>query len=263
MFEMNKYVVPSRSVWALSLSAVMMLGACTSSNTASTPTGDGQTEGSKGLFPVKGNGDRTTQDRPLGAFTQVQNDTSVPVTISQGDQSVSVTVDSNLQSLLLTEVSNGVLKITTNKNIEPTLGSNVKISITGLTGVTLTGSGPVIAGVTPGANLALNLTGSGPLTFNGTAQAVNAQQSGSGPLLLTGSAQSLTANLSGPGFLDAKGLPVSGAAQLISSGSGLLSATANGTVSFDLSGSGNIIWYGSAQVTGQNKTGSGSITHGK
>ena len=214
-----------------------------------------------GWWPVKGNGNLTTENRPLGAFTQVENATSLAVTLSEGAPSVSVTVDSNLQSLLLTTVNNGRLLITTNQSIQASKGAQVVLSLTGLAGITLTGSGDMSATATAAANLALNISGGGALTYTGTAQAVSAQQSGPGQVTLSGSAQSLVANLSGPGNFNAQAFPVSGAAQLINSSPGLLTATANGTVSFDLSGPGNIDWYGTATVTGSKNSGSGSINH--
>ena len=207
-------------------------------------------------------GDLTTQQRPVGPFTQVENDTMLPVFIVDGAPSVAVTVDSSLQSRVLTTVKNGVLTITTSgfiREIAP--GSQVQLSVTDLAGITLKGSGPLSAQVTPAANLALNIQGDGVLSFSGTAQAVNAQVSGSGGVHLDGAAQSLNTQLQGSGYVDARRLPVSGAATLVNQGSGPLTATANGTVSIDLKGSGLITWFGSAKVISQSRTGSGLIIH--
>ncbi|ATB40037.1 hypothetical protein CYFUS_005485 [Cystobacter fuscus] len=207
-------------------------------------------------------GNLTTQERPVGPFSQVENDTLLPVFIVDGPQSVSVTVDANLQSKVLTTVKDGVLTITTSEFIaEVEDGSKVQISATALSAITVAGSGPVSATITPAANLALSVKSSGILSFNGTAQAVNAQVSGSGGMFLQGTTQSLDTQLRSSGYLDARLLPVSGAASLINEGSGPLTATANGTVSIELRSSGLITWFGSATVTKRVRTGSGLIIH--
>ena len=84
---------------------------------------------------------------------------------------------------------------------------------------------------------------------------------GSGAVTLTGSANGLDASVSGSGNLNARDFAVTGAAKLSNSGSGNLTATINGDVSFELSGSGGIDWYGTANISGSTVTGSGKVTH--
>jgi hypothetical protein len=218
-------------------------------------------ENTSGLFPVQGNGDLTTEDRTVGPFAQVVNSTSVSVTITEGAQSLSVTVDSNLQPLLITTVTDNVLTISTEEPIKASPNSKVQVALPALTGVKLSGAGGVSATVTTAQNISLTLSGSGPLTFRGPANAVEAKNSGFGPMQLSGTAESLVATLSGAGALNTQDLPVSGAAQITNSGAGPLTATANGTVSLKLTGLGNITWYGTATVTSSHDSGLGKIVH--
>jgi hypothetical protein len=232
----------------------------------------------KSSFYEGGNGDLTTEERSVGPFTQVQNNTPVNVIITEGAQSLSVTVDSNLQPLLTTTVVLGTLIIGTKEPIKASPDSKVQVSVPELAGVTLNGAGGVSATVTtprdislllngagpltfqgPARNLSLSLNGAGALTFQGPASAVEATNQGFGPMQLSGSAESLKATVSGFGALDAKGLPVSGSADIINNGTGQLSTTVNGTVSFLLTGFGNINWYGTATVTSWHDFGLGRI----
>lgn len=211
---------------------------------------------------TEASGDLTTQQRSVAPFNQIENHSLLPVVIVDGPQSVAVTVTAELQAKVLTTVENGVLNIAIQGFIgEVESGSQVSISTTALAAITVASSGPVSARVTPAANLALNVKGSGVLTFSGTAQAVSAQVGSSGGLFAEGSAQSLDAQLLSSGFLDARLLPVSGAASIVNRGSGPLTATARGTVSIELHGSGLITWFGRATVTKRVRTGSGLIIH--
>jgi hypothetical protein len=122
----------------------------------------------------------------------------------------------------------------------------------------------------------LRVVGSGKLSVEGSAGALSAWVEGSGDLTLSGSGEHLNATVSGSGSLHAEGFPVAGA-EVISSGSGTTAVTVNGdaeftntgpgqitatvnegTVDCAVSGSGSVLWSGTASPGNTRITGSGT-----
>jgi Putative auto-transporter adhesin, head GIN domain len=217
-----------------------------------------------GLLPAtKGNGDVTTDNRSVSSFSTVVNNTSLKVTVDEGDaQAVSVILDSNLQSMVLATVASDTLLLATTGELAPSAGAVVHVTVPELKSASVTGSGDVeVGGLKSARALAFFNSSSGTLRFSGQLLATAATCVGSGPIILSGSATGLEAEVQGSGSLNAKDLVVTGIGKLTNSGSGTLTATINGSVSFDLSASGNIEWYGTAQTSDSKDTGSGAIIH--
>ena len=207
-----------------------------------------------------GNGDVTSTSRPLTGFSRVEVAGSGLVRLYEGTgYAVTVTTDSNRQSLVETRVLGETLLLT-----EHDVGNTTEllyvIELPALRGATLSGSGDVDASLVSAHELDLVLDGSGRMRTSGPATAITASLAGSGSLALSGTADSLSASLSGSGDLDARDLPVQHAA-LSLSGSGSARATVEGSVSFQLYGSGDIDWWGPATPSTTMVSGSGRIAH--
>jgi hypothetical protein len=231
--------------------------------------------------PVRGNGHLVTDSRAATDFTQIENHTSLSVSVVEGSAyAVDVRIDSNLQPLVETSVEAGVLRIDETEPFDSTAQSYVEVVVPSLVAASNDGSGSlVITGVDQAGSLHLACAGSGALVFDGSAGALTVDASGSGSVDLRGTATQLSIRASGSGSVDASELQASGAdlattgsgsvsavvngdATLTATGSGSIDATLDGgTVTFMVTGSGNVVWTGDERVGGVCETGSGRVVH--
>ncbi len=220
--------------------------------------------GGCGLYGVHGNGERASETRPLQGFTAVADQGSLDVQIQSGDAfSVEVSVDSNLVRDLRTDLTDGgaTLSIDMDGPVWDILpGPHVIVTMPALDRAVLNGSGSVSAtGFQQTDPVALDLDGSGALTYDGEVPSAQVRSWGSGDMRLHGSATSLDARLDGSGNVDARDLAAM-TADLSVSGSGSLSADVTASARVTLSGSGDIDLYGGAVVERPSISGSGSFT---
>jgi hypothetical protein len=228
-----------KNIW-ISLGLLVAIGAC-----------DGGTAG---------NGDVTSTSRPLTGFSRVEAAGAARVRVLEGSgYAVTVTTDSNLQPLVETRVLGETLLLTEH-GVGNTTELLYAIELPTLRGVTQSGSGDLQGDVSSSHELDIALDGSGTVSLSGPATAVTASLSGSGSLALAGTADSLSASLSGSGGLDARDFPVERAAFSLS-GSGGVRATVLGSVTFQMTGSGDIDWWGPAIAASTVLGGSGRIAH--
>ena len=194
----------------------------------------------------------------------MQADSSLDVQVQRGDVfDVQVSIDSNLLGRLRTDLIDGgaTLSIDLEGSVRDILpGPHVIVAMPVLQRAVLNGSGSVTAtGFQQTDPVALDLDGSGLLTYDGDVPSAQVRSSGSGDVRLHGSASSLDARLDGSGTVDARDFPTATAA-LSLSGSGNLSANVSASASVTLSGSGNVDLYGGAVVEQASISGSGSFT---
>ena len=80
---------------------------------------------------INGNGNVTTESRPADAeFTSVEASRGLEVEIQQADKkSITVITDSNLQTHILTDITNGVLTITSDQNIRSSESQKVIVTM--------------------------------------------------------------------------------------------------------------------------------------
>ncbi len=237
--------------------------------------------GSAGCWKSEGNGRIVVENRDLSGFTAIENDSSLPVSIVQGTEfSVAVRVDSNLLKLVETRVEDGVLRIDEAEPLEATGPSRVSIVVPVLDGAHNSASGDMtVTGVEQSDWVELVCTGSGALSFSGTAGTLYAQVAGSGSLMLAGSGGFTSIRVTGSGSADASAFAAAGAeletfgsgsirasvagdATLKTTASGSIRATLDGgSASFSVEGSGSIVWSGDERVIGVARSGSGNVSH--
>lgn len=215
-----------------------------------------------GLY-VDGNGERATETRPLQGFTAVTADGPLDVQIQRGDAyNVEVSIDSNVLRDLRTDLVDGgaTLAIDLEGRFWDIIsGPHVIITMPVLQRAVLNGSGSVSAtDFQQTEPVALELDGSGTLTYSGQVPSAQVRSWGSGDVRLHGSTGSLDARLDGSGAVDARDFPTE-TADLSLSGSGDLSANVTGSARVTLSGSGNVDLYGGAVVEHASLSGSGSF----
>jgi hypothetical protein len=212
---------------------------------------------------VDGNGERATETRPLQGFTAVTADGPLDVQIARGDAfAVEVSIDSNVLRDLRTDLVDGGATLSIDlegRFWDIVSGPHVIITMPALRRLALNGSGSVNAsGFEQTDPVALELDGSGTLTYSGDVPSAQIRSWGSGDIRLHGSTGSLDARLDGSGAVDARDFPTA-TADLSLSGSGDLAANVSGSARVTLSGSGNVDLYGGAVVEGASISGSGSF----
>jgi hypothetical protein len=210
---------------------------------------------------VHGNGRPTSEERELSGFDAVESASSFDVKVERGDTfAVHVHVDSNIAPLLRTRVAGGTLIIGSDEQVTDLVpGPHVTVTMPHLTKATLSGSGLfTAAGFQENDPVALDLSGSGNLDFQGSAPTVEASLDGSGEINLAGSSDQVSLALDGSGSIDARALPARfGSVGL--AGSGQVLATVAERVDVSLSGSGKIDLFGGAALQHVSKRGSGDI----
>jgi hypothetical protein len=208
-----------------------------------------------------GNGERVSEERALSDFTAVDNSGELNVLVEQGDQfEVTVAIDSNLIDRVDTYVVGDTLRIRTRGQIaHPVKGPHVRITMPVLTGARASGSGDLDAFDFPDSEaVALHVSGSGGLAWQGTALELSASVSGSGDLALEGSADALDLRVSGAGDARARACDVVDA-QVKVSGSGDATVNVSGDLEAEVSGSGDLTVYGHPHFAQRARSGSGDI----
>jgi hypothetical protein len=128
--------------------------------------------------------------------------------------------------------------------------------------VRMVGSGDTrIDGTLEGQNVDVSVTGSGNITTGVKAGDLRAHLTGSGNITLTGSAANASVVVSSSGDIKAQNLR-GGNVEASITGSGNIKIGADKTLKLHLSGSGNIVYNGSATISDIHTSGSGSIRKG-
>ncbi len=216
---------------------------------------------------VKGNGNIKTDSRTVSNFTAVDSRGSLNVDIKYGESTtVLVEADENLLPYIVTKVEGDKLVITTDKvGISSKEKLMVHISMTKVTGVSLSGSGNIFgSGQFSNDNTTkLSVSGSGNLKLGfASFSAIEASVNGSGNMELTnGKTNTIDAAVSGSGNIGAYAIE-SKTVKARVSGSGNVKVTASETLEAVSSGSGNVYYKGTATVVNAQSHGSGKVIKG-
>lgn len=213
---------------------------------------------------IEGNGKFKKETRSVGDYTAVSSSGFWDVMIAYGDGNhVQIEGDENLLNYIETKVEDGKLTIKARKNtnLRSKNKITVYVSLTKMTGISLSGSGDIIGqgkfrneGKTD-----FKLSGSGniQMSFDRVTEA-DVSISGSGNIRLAGSANTVNARISGSGNADCSDLNSDDASAHVS-GSGNIKLNANKSVDASISGSGNVSYKGAASNVKKHIAGSGRL----
>ncbi len=210
----------------------------------------------------QGNGVAATETRSLPAFERVDLECPVHVIIKTGPSySAYVTSDANLTGYFQTDAFAGTLTIGMASGIQPSVEPEITIVMPELRGLTHNGNGLVEIredGNFPTVDLTLN--GSGKIFYSGTAATLSAAVNGSGAIEMEGYASLLRAEVRGNGELHGENL-LTGDADVALSGSGLalLDLDYQSVLNLDLTGSGQVEWWGSPSQLNYHLAGEGKV----
>lgn len=214
-----------------------------------------------GCFGVSGNGERERETRDHSDFVAIESQGELIVQVRRADElRVVVSIDSNLLDNVKTRVRGDTLVIDNHVNlVDLVSGPHVIVDMPELRSVQLSGSGDLFADAFDDAtSVRFEQTGSGDLSFSGSATRLDATISGSGDLQLAGTADFLDIEIRGSGYVDARDLDAAGA-RLQIDGSGDIEATIHGEVDAEINGSGDVNLYGDVELVRADEDGSGDI----
>ncbi len=213
---------------------------------------------------IEGDGHLVKETRNLSGYTAVSSSGSWDVMIAYGNSnSIEVEGDENLLPYIETRVEDGRLYISGKKrvNLRSRHKITVYITMTRITGVSLSGSGDIIGNGKFGnegrTDCKLSGSGSIQLSFNKMKE-VYVSISGSGNIRLSGTSETVDTHISGSGNIDCSNL-VSDAVTVYVSGSGNTKVNANSSLEAHVSGSGNVYYSGAASSVQKHVSGSGRV----
>jgi hypothetical protein len=195
-----------------------------------------------------------SEKRQVSGFTGIQMSTVGKVIITQGDsESLEIKGSDNLVPLIKTTVGNGVLTIRLDENY--TLNSLNKddlliftLTVKDLNNVTLSGAGTVEMSALTTQSLKLVMSGAGSLSLaNLKVDNLDITVSGLGNTVVSGTATSASMGLSGAGEIQAGDLQCQ-SVKITISGLGSATIWATDTLTGNISGGGNVRYYGSPKM---------------
>ncbi len=190
---------------------------------------------------VQGSGSAKEENRSLPAFHGLEVDGAYTVRIAcQKDQSVEISADDNLLPLILTEVQDGILRVTSKKSICASAPMTLTITVENLDLIRSSGANEFQVQNLKGEALEVELSGSSNMTLEGTVEELKAKIDGASGLAA--------------GQLKAK------EASVAISGAGSAEVHASKRLQGDITGVGSIRYAGQPGEVVRNITGWGDIT---
>jgi len=205
-----------------------------------------------------------SENREVSGFDSIEFSTLGKINIIQGEQeSLNISGPDNVVPLIITEVRNKTLIIRTEENVSITIPSSQNpltftIVVKDLTGLTVSGVGDTQVDALSTARMDVTMSGAGVVQFNQlSAETLNLNLSGVGGMELTGEAQKTTIEISGAGGVNAPDLKTS-TADITISGLGGVVIWVTDELTGEISGGGNVSYYGDPQ-TSTSSTGIGTF----
>jgi hypothetical protein len=189
---------------------------------------------------VRGSGNMMTETRDVKGFDEIVVNGSGDVTVDvTGTESLEVEAEDNILPLLTTEVVGGRLELGSNGSFSTTRGIHYTITAATLSGVTIRGSGNVVASDVDTDSFTVQIEGSGDVTPVGTTAA-------------------LTVVIEGSGNVSAFDLEATTVDVRID-GSGSASVYAVDALDVEVNGSGDVVYDGDPAVVDESINGSGDV----
>jgi hypothetical protein len=208
---------------------------------------------------VTGSGTIISEEREVPVFNQISLKGSGKVILTKGEnQNVQVNTDENIMPHIQTELKNGKLVISHERNnLRPTV-LEFHITVANLEGVSISGSGDINGNDEFNSdNFYADIAGSGDIAIKVSANRLESNISGSGSIYLTGSTNSYDATITGSGDVDAFELRARDSSVVIT-GSGNCRISVSDKLQVKITGSGDVLYKGYPEID-QTITGSGSV----
>ena len=208
---------------------------------------------------INGSGTIISEEREVPVFNQIRLEGSGKVILSAGKtQQVLVNTDDNIIRHIETEVKNGKLIISHDRNnLKPTR-LRFHITAANLAGVSISGSGDIAGNEEYNSErFYADIAGSGDISIKVSAHRLESNISGSGSIYLSGSSNTYDARITGSGDVDAFDLQTRDSSVVIT-GSGNCRVSAADKLQAKITGSGDVLYKGHPRIS-QSITGSGKV----
>jgi len=213
------------------------------------------------LESIKGDGNVVTQSRAVTeSFTKVKASRGLNVIITQGEQdSIEIIADENLHDHIFTNFSDGLLEITTDRNIRDAASKNIKVQIRSIeelisnSGAQVKSSGKLIS-----PSLKIDCNSGADLQLDVEAEKISIDGSSGSSTKISGKAMVGEFSISSGGDIDARDLMVNEITAGASSGGNLKLYP---ILNFDAKASsgGSIFYYNEPKNINQKTSSGGTI----
>jgi len=203
------------------------------------------------FLAVRGTGEVIIQDRALHEdFQAIHASNGLNVYVTAGDTArLEVEADENLHEIIVTKVSNGTLKITTNKNIGRSTKKNVYVTYTKLNSLHANAGADIEStNLLKAQELNLICNSGGEIEVEVLSEYINASASSGGDIELEGKSINIDADASSGGEVDAANLKVLHADAKASSG-GSVKVYAKESLKAKATSGGKVEYYGAPKET--------------
>ncbi|HXB33931.1 MAG TPA: head GIN domain-containing protein [Puia sp.] len=212
---------------------------------------------------VHGNGNITTQDRPVNEFKDIEVGGAAKVFVSQGDQhTVKIEVDENLQQFVEVSQEGGkvIIREKHGFNLDPTGDMKIYVTSPVYNNIDVSGACDIIGQmpISNPENLSMNISGAGDMKMEVNAPHISAEVSGSGNIDLKGETKSADLTLTGAGNAHCFDLK-SETTKVEISGAGSAQVFASVRLNAEVSGAGSVDYKGGATTVDQHVSGAGSV----
>lgn len=211
-------------------------------------------------FGKKGSGTILEQERKFPEFTCIDAGGGIDVFMTQGDvQKILVITDDNLQEFVKTEVNGDVLKIYTERSLNPSKKLMVKVMMKEVKSISFSGGSdfftenPINVG-----ELKMNFSGGSDGKITLKAVSIDAILSGGSDIDLNGTVGELKVDASGGGDFKAYGLSAANADVSASGGSDIF-ITVENQLKASASGGSDIKYKGNAKLIKSETSGGSDI----
>jgi hypothetical protein len=190
---------------------------------------------------VRGNGHIKTEERPVGAFANIDAGGAFEIEWQNGSPALRITTDENLLPYIEDNISGDTLHLRTREHVWPTHGIKVVISSPTRTGARIRGAVKLTAKQLSGSTFAL-------------------ESQGASEVALDGNIERLVVDMTGASQLAADGLQTK-TAEISTTGAGDAEVTVTDTLKVVITGAGKVSYAGNPATIDKRITGAGSIHH--
>ncbi len=190
---------------------------------------------------IRGNGHVVTDVRPVSDFEEIDASGGLRIEWQSGPPSLRITTDENLLPYIDNRISDHALRLKSRKPLRPTHHTNIVITTSQLRGADLSGAVDFVAHGLSGPKFYIRASGASDVT-------------------LDGNVDEFLADLTGASDLRAQGLQTK-SVEMSTTGAASAKITVSESLRVDITGAGDVVYYGNPKTIEKNVTGAGSIHH--
>jgi hypothetical protein len=187
---------------------------------------------------IRGNGHIKTEERTIGAFTEIDTGGGFVIAWQSGPPALRITTDENLLPYIESDVSGETLHLRTHEQTWPTHGIKVAISSPTRAGARISGAVKLTAKQLTGPKFAFQASGASQVSLDGNIDELLADMTGASELEASG-LQTKTAEISTTGAGDAK-IAVAETLKVAITGAGKVTYSGNPTIEKHITGAGSV-----------------------